>query len=214
MARISDPRHYQLMPPTLLSICFSSSAASRCAETSSWAAGHEAFAARGVADDGCGGGRRHAGSLSAGCRPLRSGRSAPLVARRGRTAPRRLRPSRRLRLIRSSRASLLPWPGRLSTRRPGSSPVHDASGSIARGIFAFPHHTPSMEVNMKRSRRVFLMMMGSAAVTTALPVAALAAPCLPDPRLLRNSNPDPMQDCTPSRGLPGNRFQQRMRAGG
>jgi hypothetical protein len=72
-----------------------------------------------------------------------------------------------------------------------------------------------MEPIMKRSRRVFLTMMGAAAVTSALPVAALAIPCEPDPRLLRNSNPDPMrQDCTPTRGLPGNRFQQRMRAGG
>jgi hypothetical protein len=68
---------------------------------------------------------------------------------------------------------------------------------------------------MKRSRRVFLMMMGAAAVTSALPAAALAIPCEPDPRLLRNSNPDPMRnDCAPSRGLPGNRFQHRLRAGG
>jgi hypothetical protein len=68
---------------------------------------------------------------------------------------------------------------------------------------------------MKRSRRVVLMMMGAAAVTAALPTAILAAPCPPDPRLLRNSNPDaPRNDCAPSRGLPGNRFQHRMRAGG
>jgi hypothetical protein len=76
-------------------------------------------------------------------------------------------------------------------------------------------NTLPAELIMKRSRRVFLMMMGAAAVTGALPVAALAAPCPPDPRLLRNSNPDPLrQDCTPSRGLPGNRFQHRLRAGG
>jgi hypothetical protein len=68
---------------------------------------------------------------------------------------------------------------------------------------------------MKRSRRVFLTMMGAAAVTSALPAVLLAAPCPVDPRLLRNSNPDPVrQDCPPSRGLPGNRFQRRMRAGG
>ena len=68
---------------------------------------------------------------------------------------------------------------------------------------------------MKRSRRVFLMMMGATAVTSALPIAAVAAPCPPDPRLLRNSNPDrPRDDCVPSRGLPGNRFQHRLRAGG
>jgi hypothetical protein len=68
---------------------------------------------------------------------------------------------------------------------------------------------------MKRSRRVFLTMMGAAAVTSVLPIAALAAPCPLDPRLLRNSNPDPIRDdCAPSRGLPGNRFQHRMRAGG
>jgi hypothetical protein len=68
---------------------------------------------------------------------------------------------------------------------------------------------------MKRSRRVVLMMMGAAAVTAALPVVALAAPCPPDPRLLNNANPDrPRDDCAPSRGLPGNRFQHRLRAGG
>jgi hypothetical protein len=97
----------------------------------------------------------------------------------------------------------------------GSSAVHDVSGSIVWGTFLPTHHIPSMEPIMKRSRRVFLTMMGAAAVTSALPVAALAIPCVPDPRLLRNSNPDPMrQDCTPTRGLPGNRFQHRMRAGG
>jgi hypothetical protein len=68
---------------------------------------------------------------------------------------------------------------------------------------------------MKRSRRVFLTMMGATAVTAALPAIALAAPCPPDPRLLNNVNPDrPRNDCTPSRGLPGNRFQHRFRAGG
>lgn len=68
---------------------------------------------------------------------------------------------------------------------------------------------------MKRSRRVFLTMMGAAAVTAALPAVALAAPCPPDPRLLNNSNPDRLRnDCAPSRGLPGNRFQHRLRAGG
>jgi hypothetical protein len=68
---------------------------------------------------------------------------------------------------------------------------------------------------MKRSRRVFLMMMGAAAVTSALPTAILAAPCPPDPRLLRNTNPDARRDdCAPGRGLPGNRFQYRLRAGG
>jgi hypothetical protein len=71
----------------------------------------------------------------------------------------------------------------------------------------------SMGLIMKRSRRVFLMMMGAAATTAVLPAAALAIPC--DPRLLRNSNPDrPRDDCVPSRGLPGNRFGHRMRAGG
>jgi hypothetical protein len=70
-----------------------------------------------------------------------------------------------------------------------------------------------MELVMKRSRRVVLMMMGAAAATAVLPAAALAIPC--DPRLLRNSNPDrPRDDCTPSRGLPGGRFQHRLRAGG
>lgn len=68
---------------------------------------------------------------------------------------------------------------------------------------------------MKRSRRVFLTMMGAAAVTAAIPAVALAAPCPPDPRLLNNANPDrPRNDCVPSRGLPGNRFQHRLRAGG
>ena len=69
---------------------------------------------------------------------------------------------------------------------------------------------------MKRSRRVFLMMMGATAATVALPAAAvLAAPCPPDPRLLNNANPDrPRNDCAPSRGLPGNRFGHRLRAGG
>jgi hypothetical protein len=68
---------------------------------------------------------------------------------------------------------------------------------------------------MKRSRRVVLMMMGATAVTAALPAAVLAAPCPPDPRLLNNTNPNrPRDDCTPSRGLPGNRFQHRWRAGG
>jgi hypothetical protein len=68
---------------------------------------------------------------------------------------------------------------------------------------------------MKRSRRVFLTMMGATAVTAALPAIALAAPCPPDPRLLNNVNPDrPRNDCAPGRGLPGNRFQHRFRAGG
>ncbi len=68
---------------------------------------------------------------------------------------------------------------------------------------------------MKRSRRVVLMMLGATAVTAALPAAVLAAPCPPDPRLLNNTNPNrPRDDCTPSRGLPGNRFQHRWRAGG
>ena len=68
---------------------------------------------------------------------------------------------------------------------------------------------------MKRSRRVFLTMMGAAAVTAAVPAVALAATCPVDPRLLNNANPDrPRNDCVPSRGLPGNRFQHRLRAGG
>jgi hypothetical protein len=69
---------------------------------------------------------------------------------------------------------------------------------------------------MKRSRRVVLMMMGATAITAALPATAvLAAPCPPDPRLLNNANPDrPRDDCVPSRGLPGNRFGHRLRAGG
>ena len=40
---------------------------------------------------------------------------------------------------------------------------------------------------MKRSRRVFLTMMGATAVTAALPAIALAAPCPLDPRLLNNT---------------------------
>jgi hypothetical protein len=76
-------------------------------------------------------------------------------------------------------------------------------------------HHASMGLIMKRSRRVVLMMMGAAAATAALPAVALAIPCDPDPRLLRNSNPDrPRGDCAPSRGLPGNRFGHRLRAGG
>jgi hypothetical protein len=62
---------------------------------------------------------------------------------------------------------------------------------------------------------VVLMMMGAAAVTAAMPAVAMAAPCPPDPRLLNNANPDrPRDDCVPSRGLPANRFQHRLRAGG
>jgi hypothetical protein len=73
-----------------------------------------------------------------------------------------------------------------------------------------------MELIMKRSRRVVLMMMGAAAVTSALPVAAaLAIPREADPRLLRNSNADPAPEKhAQTYGLPGNRFEHRLRAGG
>src|SRR5262245_2699754 len=77
------------------------------------------------------------------------------------------------------------------------------------------HRTSSMELIMKRSRRVVLMMMGAAAVTSALPAAALAIPREADPRLLRNTNPDPAPEKhAQTYGLPGNRFEHRLRAGG
>jgi hypothetical protein len=197
-------------------ICLSLPAAAGCAGPSSAAANHETITASGVDDDGCGHDRRRTVRFSAGPRSLRSRRSAPAAARRGRTPTRELRATGRILLVRPQGQSFLPRPGRLRRGIAGSSAVHDTSGSIASGACSpLMHHTSSKELTMKRSRRVFLMMMGAAAVTSALPVAALAAPCEPDPRLLRNSNPDPLrQDCTPSRGLPGNRFQQRMRAGG
>jgi hypothetical protein len=202
-----------------LSICSSRIAAAPCAGVFQSVVCHETFAAGGVADDGRSGDRRHAERLSARCRPLRSDRSADASARRGRTPPHRLRAARRIRLIRPSRASLLPWSRRLTPPDPstGASPssssvVHETSGSIVRSGL---HRTSSMELVMKRSRRVVLMMMGAAAVASALPAAALAIPCPPDPRLLRNTNPDRLRDdCVPSRGLPGNRFGHRLRAGG
>jgi hypothetical protein len=209
----------QLMSQIPPSICSSRIAAARCAGAFQSAVCRETLAAGGVADDGRSGGRRHAERLSARCRPLRSNRSADASARRGRTPPHRLRAARRIRLIRPSRASLLLWSRRLTPSDPntGASPssssaVHETSGSIARrGL----QRMPSMELIMKRSRRVVLMMMGAAAVTSALPAAALAIPCEPDPRLFRNSNPNRLRDdCVPSRGLPGNRFGHRLRAGG
>lgn len=213
----SGKRHQHVMHSRALSICESVRRAARWRECSSSMAGHEAFATGGVADDGRSRARPCAGRQRACAGPLRSGRSAPAAARRSRTPPHRLCATGRLRVIRPSRAPIFSR-RRLSATRPriatlpGSSAVHDRSGSIVRSIFL---HRTSVGVIIKRSRRVFLTMMGVAAVATALPAVALAVPCPPDPRLLRNSNPDPMrEDCTPSRGLPGNRFQHRLRAGG
>jgi hypothetical protein len=202
-----------------LSICSSRIAAARCAGIFQSMVCHETFAAGGVADDGRSGDRRHAERLSARCRPLRSDRSANASARRGRAPPHRLRAARRIRLIRPSRASLLPCSWRLTPSDPntGASPssssaVHETSRSIVRSGL---HRTSSMELVMKRSRRVVLMMMGAAAVTTALPAAAVAVPREADPRLLRNSNPDPAPEKhAQTHGLPGNRFENRLRAGG